>query len=197
MNSLKDNRVLTEVIRKIFLLFIIFKGISTFLRLSNFSSIEYQYAIEYIFFFMSVITYLVWYNNINHNFEVITNQKNPEKINWSFLDWIFPIANILLPFKKFKKIIVAYSKKSTKTSGTKKWLNIWAIAFLIWYIVSTYQFFTLPLFPEDIPMFYAMNPMRELFDEISIAMVQIIGLFSMTKIMEDIYLLEKKMQKQG
>ena len=149
-------------------------------------------------FLIGVIFYLIWYKKVNENFLEISNQNLATDYLGSTYFWFFPILNILIPFLRLKAMKKAYRSILTKTGNTTKnvFLEVWAISFLLWYLISIFIMDSLPFLQDDIDFFYLYHPLRLLLDKSIPRLLELIGLFSMYKIVTNIQMLEANFIEQ-
>lgn len=204
MNEIKENRLITNLVINSFGILAILIVISITLNFCSFFYLfqlsiwhsigKTAYAVYYLVFIVSGFNYLLWYDQISHNYSCLNGNASSQRKNWSFLVWFFPVVNIIFPFKKLNAIHDFYTKREVKNSKTKTFLKIWALAFTLWYIVLIIQFQNNPffLFPEDEEFYYSLHRLQQLVNENSIFLMQLFGLLAMIKIVKNVQSLERK-----
>ena len=203
MTIFKDNQQKAKYVKYCFVILggttglnilVIFLGI--FYRF-YFRSFQYSFSfLKMTIFLITGIVFLIWYEGINKNygnFEIRMNKKQSNYSNVVSVIWLIPFLNAFFHYGRLKRIYFDYEADLGNTTRTNFniFINIWLISFLGWYVIQIIGSLTVPLFPEDIDIYYMMNPIRELIENVSLNLLEIIGLISMFKIIKIINAFEK------
>jgi len=199
MNYLRDNIKISKIVIICLYFYLLqsvfFLILCKFIQFSN-GIMNIVYNIDRVTLLICGIVFLIWQYRISLNHDLLSNKNSALK---NIFFWLIPFVNSFLVFDFLKRIYVEYSCKNEEKilkynpSSLNKALYIWFLFFVLMYVSSIYISGSLPFNPDDIDIYYALNPNIEFYHRLIKILIDTVGIFSIVYVIKAITELENNL----